>query len=670
MNLKNLEETVLTRGQIPVTVPFVRPRTYLLEDHQKRVVQHMKTHDRILVIHGTGSGKTLTSTYVALDFLKQAYGKHIVIFITPAAVHKQFVNSAATVLSGSRGVYFTTYDNLTRFFNKLFKSRRNTFSKIMKDALVIADEAHYITDKTEKARVFYDVLKHAKKVMLMTGTPIQNGKFTDLLPYAKILNPTMTIEPSDMSSFEHFFRCKVSIHQIPSTSSNFPRLLPTNRIPINLTNAQIQVVNNDRIKRYENMLWSGSRPTLKNKKMSGWAFNRSAYTYKVFGNTVEDPKFTEFLRIFRARPYKTIVFFVEYVTLNRFEKFLKEHNIYSVRITGREKNKAEIIKRSKPGSKIVYLLTKSAKEGLDFKGVRTLVFMDYPWVPSNYNQIVGRARRFQSHIALNTANRNVKIYELAYRHGSKQTLNMRSLNILTTKRAQIANIMQRLESVSIESQTCVPSQQTVIQQLATAAAAPGTSRGGAAAQRALATAIAAAATAPPRPRATSTPSPNKLLRARSLSPGKRRAPLRTRSVSPKGIQTFLRRNRVLSSNGKYAINPANGKKYHLENLNIALNQPIIVPKVKNNMGIGQLMIERKAPTTKTTKKSAKTARFSPKGGYGIERLFTERPKTARFSPKRGGYGIERLFNNNQPATVTRSTAASASSAKKRKRGHP
>ena len=455
--LKRLEQNWFMRSR-PVTVPAVYQRVnYQLQKHQQKVRNHMKTHDRLLVVHGTGSGKTLTSAYVAKDYIVQDPSRHIVVFVTPAAVSDQFRKSVSTVLPASRGVYFTTYTGLTLFLHKLYKSRHETFQKMMRHTMIIADEAHYISEKSEKARVFYTVFKNADKVMLMTGTPIINGVVTDLLPYAKILNPTLEINKSNiMNNYERFFKCKVSLYKVPDTSENFPRLLPTNRVNFPLSNNNLKKVNLNRERKYEYTKWMGTQT--KNKKhRSGWAFNRSLYTHGVFGNRVE-PKFTKFLEVYRQRPRKTIVFFKEYVTLRRFEEFLRSQGIEYRKVTGEETNKSSIISQNAPNSRMVYLLTSAAKEGLDFKGVRTLIFMDYPWVPSDYNQIVGRARRYKSHMMLPKDERNVKVYEFAYTHPVKKTLNVRSLNILSTKRARIAAILDRLRFVSIEKQRCVAPQ--------------------------------------------------------------------------------------------------------------------------------------------------------------------------------------------------------------------
>lgn len=414
---------------------------YTLQRHQSAVRSHMKTHDRLLVIHGTGSGKTLTAAHVAKDYFNMNAASNIVIFVTPKAVQVQFKKSVMSVLSQRPGIYFTTYESLTLFLHTLYTSRHETFKQIVSHAMIVADEAHYITDKTEKSRVFYDIFRSADKVLLMTGTPIINGNPEDLLPYARILNPTMSISRVDiLKKFANFFKCKISIYKVPTNSVNFPTMLPSERREIPLTNNQMEVISKGREAR---------------SARGGWSSNRMLTSWRAFGNANE-PKFEEFMKIFRERPYKIIVFFKQYVSLDLFAKFLDAKKIFYRRITGQNKNKSEIISKDDPTKRVVYLLTSSAKEGLDFKGVRTVIFMDYPWVPSNYNQIVGRASRYLSHASLPVNQRNVKVYNLMYKHNTKATINSRSLNILRNKRARINLMMQELMSISIEQTQCPP----------------------------------------------------------------------------------------------------------------------------------------------------------------------------------------------------------------------
>jgi superfamily II DNA or RNA helicase len=586
--MNEIERNWFSKNRIPRVPAVYAPKNYTLKAHQQRVRSFMNTHDRLLVVHGTGSGKTLSGSFIAKDYIDENPTEHIVIFVTPLAVQGQFKRSFSTVMPGARGVYFTTYQGLTTYLKKIYISRRETFKSLMKNCMIIADEAHYITEKTNISQVFYNVFKAADKVVLMTGTPIMNGEVTDLLPYAKILNPTSNIDKKNFKkNYTDYFKCKISIY-LDVNVSKFPNLLPTETIPIKFTNEQARKLNAYREAKYQSLAWTGSFRR-GHKPGGGWAFNRNIYSSNIFGNKNE-PKHEKFLNIYRSRPYKTIVFFRQYVTLEKFKSFLNKHRLKFKEISGKTQNKSELIKNDPPNSKMIYLLTSSAKEGLDFKGVRSVIFMDYPWVPSNYNQIVGRARRYESHINLPTADRNVKVYELMYTHpnSSKKTLNTRSMNLVVNKKTKTNSIIASLKNVSIETQRC----------------------------------------------------PNGPRRTRSV---------RTRSAgqqSPNRLR--VRPNRVVSlesviKNAKsaFATDPATGKEYHLASLNVPYNQPLIMKPVT----LASMLRTRVRSAPKPKKQ--KTKPYSPKGGYGINVLFKKRNRrTKPFSPKRGGYGLNVLFKSN------------------------
>ena len=489
---------------------IIPTRQYTLQQHQSIVRSHMRNHDRLLVVHGTGSGKTLTAAHVAKDYTSQDPANNIVIFVTPKAVQSQFRASVMSVLAPRPGIYFTTYDGLTIFLHKLYTDRHETFRQIVSHAMIIADEAHYITDKTEKSRVFYDIFKSADKVMLMTGTPIINGKPEDLLPYARILNPNKDISKQDVTKgFAKFFKCKISLYKVPTNSQNFPRMSPSENIAFNLTNNQANRLEKSKITK---------------STRGGWPHNRGIMSYRVYGND-NQPKFKKFMEIFRDRPHKTIVFFKEYETLNLFSQFLKSKNIFHREISGRTKNKSETIAKDGPRARVVYLLTSAAKEGLDFKGVRTVIFMDYPWVPSDYDQIIGRARRYQSHINLPANQRNVKVYNLIYKNpiNRKPTINSRSRNILKNKQTRINLMTLELMSVSIEQSMCPAD------------------------------------------------------------------PVRIRNLKPVANRVSYRPNRTGTVNKNYANNASTGMRYHAAALNIPYNRPIIKKVNRNEFGLKRLL---------------------------------------------------------------------------------
>lgn len=537
MSLNNALQNWYTRTRVPRRVaPRVK---YDLKTHQQLVRNYMKTHKRLLAVHGTGSGKTLLAAHVGKDFLDADPSNNIVIYVTPNAVSRQFKNSVGTVMAGRPGVYFATYDNVVNFLKQQFYTRRENFTKIMNHAMIIADEAHYITEGTRKSDVFYSVFKSASKILLMTGTPIANGQ-DDLLPYAKLLNPSKPIGVADIrkQDFSKFFECKVSVYTTPSNSSNFPTIQGTYRTNLTLTNNQA-----NRLLRTK---------TLRNAK--GWALNRSMEVSTVFPNVSNSPKFQKFLEIYRERPHKTIVFFKEYKPLEKFKMFLRLHSIPYREVTGQTKNKASaLLNDPVRTSKTVYLLTSAAKEGLDFKGVRTVVFMDFPWVPSDYNQVVGRARRYKSHVNLNIGNRNVKIYELVYKlpnkYTNKSTINTRSTNLLRSKRAEIERLMTILVSVSIEAR---PSCATHM-----------------------------------------SPSPNRPNVRRPNNPATIHMRFGSTRIPLSGVRRIvLRPNRIAILPGNTAIDPVTKRRYHLSALNTLKTVKGNWSRVRSNLEI--LSKKRKA----------------------------------------------------------------------------
>ncbi len=452
--IRNFVENWYSGNNVPRLVggafgPGRKPRP-----HQQRVIDHMKTHHRFLAVHGTGSGKTIMAVNIADDYLRGGTKDRIVIFVTPKAVQAQFMTEASLLLTGRPRVYFTTYEGLTNFMARLTRVKNTSVKSALKHAMIIADEAHKITKKTLNAKVFFHFFKSADKVFLMTGTPIQNGMINDLYPYARILNPSVKelengryILPQ--KTFQNFFKCKISFYNAPSNDPAYPFLHPPERRKTNLTQAQSNTLEGH--KTWRRALSGVSSQAVNPMNMKSWSLNREIYAKFIFQNINTDPKFLEFDKIYTSRPHKTVVYFTQFTPLKRFKKFLEKRNIKYQEISGMTKNMAEI---NDPESKMVYLITDAAKEGIDFKGVRSIIFMDYPWKPSNYNQIVGRGRRSGSHLALPVTNRNVKVYHLTYDFPNPQTLNMRALEILNNKRRLTDRIITILKTVSIESLDC------------------------------------------------------------------------------------------------------------------------------------------------------------------------------------------------------------------------
>ena len=60
-----------------------------LRDDQKKVVLHLDKHDKLLVVHGTGCGKTLSAVAISQCYLDK-YPRHNIIFVGPSSLLDNF----------------------------------------------------------------------------------------------------------------------------------------------------------------------------------------------------------------------------------------------------------------------------------------------------------------------------------------------------------------------------------------------------------------------------------------------------------------------------------------------------------------------------------------------------------------------------------------------------
>lgn len=99
----------------------------------------------------------------------------------------------------------------------------------------------------------------------------------------------------------------------------------------------------------------------------------------------------------------------------------------------------------------VYLISRAASEGLDFKNIRQVHILD-PWYNMNrIEQIIGRAVRFKSHCLLPFEQRNVEIYLHAV-VDEKETPDLYLYRLAETKSKQIGNVSRLMKEVSVDCQ--------------------------------------------------------------------------------------------------------------------------------------------------------------------------------------------------------------------------
>lgn len=164
-----------------------------LKPHQKNVVSYMlKSGARgIILYHGLGSGKTISSIAIAESFKDKQ-----VVVIVPASMRTQWDKELHHF-----GVKMSRYDVMSY---EGFLKKVTTSANFLASKIVIVDEAHRIRSATGKtATQAVKALQNAYKVILLTGTPMVNGP-VDMSPLVNAV-AGVNVLPTDEKKFKELF---------------------------------------------------------------------------------------------------------------------------------------------------------------------------------------------------------------------------------------------------------------------------------------------------------------------------------------------------------------------------------------------------------------------------------------------------------------------------------
>lgn len=386
-----------------------------------------------IMFHGVGSGKTLTAVISSYYYLK-VYPKNKVIVVSPSALLFNFV-------AGMRQYGLDINDNRYSFYT-YDKYVRNP--KIATNALLIVDEAHnfrteiitremkdpenpdvVLEEEAVSNKKGFKLMKwgtsKCHKILLLTGTAfvnilydienllamIDNRKPVDLSCYNDIL--------SKVATSKDYFDYKISYYVKDTNDDFFPK---RNEIlmPIYMTEQQE--------KKY-NQLKSEGNPNNKSDNPN------SFYSAEKYASNMIDKENNPKLKvivdtILKNKDQKFIVYSGLYDTgVMNIVDALKQQKIQFKMITGKQstaqkdeakhyfnyynfKNKNFFnVKELDPyfhkyiNDEIrVLLITKAGAEGVDTINCENIILMDGQWNDALSEQIIARAIRYKSHIAL------------------------------------------------------------------------------------------------------------------------------------------------------------------------------------------------------------------------------------------------------------------------------
>jgi SNF2 family DNA or RNA helicase len=401
--------------------------------HQERVLQKLREHPALLLYHGTGSGKTLTSLLAAEDQGLEA------AIIGPASLRHNYPKEQAKHKTKAKFKYYTYHKPPDPDYTK--------------DKLLIFDEAHNM-GRVESMRSHYPDIYEGAKELYMTATPIRNSP-DELIPLIRGLGVNL---PRDRVAFNQAFieevekkpgimarifkGVKSGVEKQPKNISVLSKALkgridyykPENLdTPTSSTETLKVEMSKDQYKTYKEFLKGNPsllykiRRGLPPSKTESKQLNAFLSASRQISNTprgfdlhtksTDEPKIermaNEIEKHVKSDANYKGVSYSNYLDsgVNPLAERLEARKIPYAKFTGKltNKQKASIIKDYNEG-KIKHLLISGAgAEGLDLKGTKLLQVMEPHWNEPRIEQVMGRAIRIGSHSHLPKEERHVKI---------------------------------------------------------------------------------------------------------------------------------------------------------------------------------------------------------------------------------------------------------------------
>jgi len=177
------EEYIVNADDEPSTGNCIERSKTILRSDQQRVIKYMDNNDSMLVIHGVGLGKTLTSIAVSECFLDKDPDNHTVIICPDGLIAKYKTDMIKYGVKRDHAIRYTFYS-----YEKFVDMKKTNIPIPCDDnTFLIIDEVHNLrnTDSEQYNAVLECALK-AKKRLLLTATPFVNF-LTDFIALINLL---------------------------------------------------------------------------------------------------------------------------------------------------------------------------------------------------------------------------------------------------------------------------------------------------------------------------------------------------------------------------------------------------------------------------------------------------------------------------------------------------
>lgn len=414
-------------------------KSLIIMEHQLKAYNHLKTHRGILLFHKMGSGKTISSLYAAIKFNLNT------VIIGPKSSKKSFfddLNKLSTVFDVDKSKFeFYTYQ-------KIQKVLTNNFD-LFRDRMIIIDEAHHLRNQSSNIMFIINSLVLAKKIILLSGTPIVNHP-VDIAVLINIIYNS-EILTTDKSLFDFYYieqssniddlnmpniefkniselRTKLSnsiSYYKPVTTSdklliniNYPKVYLSKAQLLEYKSYIVRLINpiTKRIVHLETDInaedFNINFQTLDTRKANAF-LTATRQLSNTVDNDSNSPKIIEITENVAQGP-KPAIIYSNYLANGIYPISVKliEMGISFKMIKGTTTfdQMNQIINEYNNRSFDVLLISSAASESIDLKNTRQIHIMEPHFNDAKIDQIIGRAIRYKSHEKLNQIDRTINIY--------------------------------------------------------------------------------------------------------------------------------------------------------------------------------------------------------------------------------------------------------------------
>jgi SNF2 family DNA or RNA helicase len=461
-----------TKVSAPVSNNCITRSKVALRDYQEKAIKFINdpAQKSLLVVHGTGTGKTLTALTASQCYL-DAYPNDRVLVISPASLTGNFSKemikyggklstkysfySFTKFTSLNKGKFKTPFDlyyedelevfrdlhqedtsdeirhHMAQHFNEEvkktasfddYKKRANDMNLKnlynCNDTMVIVDEAHNMRNMGAAYDAVFKCVIQSKKLILLTATPYVNN-LHDFTPLINMLYRDENILkkgarnkiPLKIPSEGKYFRALEVIFEHVKGKVTFLNDKTSEDFPsVNMVRNEIDMTP-DFFKNYEKALIADRR-----------FGDAPEVFYNGFRRAVDEVGADEYLNqkldvvLEIVREGRQTLVFTNWIEagVKVLEQAFQDNEVSYLIISGEviANTRLSLVEKFNNKRVQVLIITLAGSEGLDLKEVRDVIILDPVWNGAVMEQIVGRAVRYKSHIKLPINERNVTVHNL------------------------------------------------------------------------------------------------------------------------------------------------------------------------------------------------------------------------------------------------------------------